>query len=298
MVELAEQRRSTDFGDDADLPRFLSAGNLAQLFIIPLIVAAFGVGVFLTFHFILTERRTPRDYLNDIKVGGPSRRWQAAHELAKHLSLASPEVVNDRFVRELIHVYADVRRGDPKVRRYLTLALGRLEDRRVIPPLLEALHDPDEETRLYAVWALGNIAAPVAVPNIVEALSDPDAGVRKMAAHVLGILGDRSAVQGLQAALQDQSEDVRWNAALSLARLDDSTGLIIIERMMDREYLDAMPYMDESLKEGTIRSAIQAAVMLRETSFVQLLTELSREDSNLRVRQAAKDALEQMQVGG
>ena len=278
--------------------RFLTAGNLAQLFIIPLIVAGFSVGVFLTFEFILTEHRTPQDFLNDIKVGGASRRWQAAHELAKYLSTSNAQVRSDRFVREMISVYRDVRRDNPKVRRYLTLALGRLEDPRVVPLLLEALDDPDDQTRLYAVWALGNVSDLAAAPGILNALSDPEPGVRKMAAHVLGTLGAPGVTGGLRAALQDPSEDVRWNAALGLARLEDRTGVAIIGRMMDRDYLDTLPRMDEALKEEAMMSAITAIVMLRETSFVPLLTGLSEGDRNMRVREAARVALERMTVDG
>ena len=284
--------------EDNNAPPLLTKGNLAQLFLIPLIVAAFGIGVFVTFHFILTESRTPQDYLNDIKVGGPSRRWQAAYELAKHLIIASPDVRDDRFIRDMIRVYGDVKGDDPKVRRYLTLALGRLGDVRAIPPLINALQDPDAETRLYSVWALGNITAPETVPVLLDALADADEGVRKMAAHVLGTIGDHRAVSALQLVLEDASEDVRWNAALSLARMDDHSGVTVFGMMMDRDYLDTLPDMDESLKEETIRSAIQAVVMLEEKSFVPLLSALSRNDTNLRVREAAREAMEIIRVDG
>ena len=49
---------------------------------------------------------------------------------------------------------------DPRVRRYLTLVLGRLGDPQAVPLLEGALADKDADTRLYAIWALGAVGDP------------------------------------------------------------------------------------------------------------------------------------------
>src|SRR5207248_8680944 len=50
-------------------------------------------------------------------------------------------------------------KGDAQVRRYLALAIGRLDP--PLPPvavadLTHALDDPDSETRISVIWALGS----------------------------------------------------------------------------------------------------------------------------------------------
>src|SRR5579862_2731419 len=65
-----------------------------QFFLIPLTVVAITVGVYVGFRALLTDERTPEDYLTEIQRGGSDRRWPAAYELSR--LMADPKVRGDR----------------------------------------------------------------------------------------------------------------------------------------------------------------------------------------------------------
>src|SRR5690242_18232263 len=77
--------------------------------------------------------------------------------------------------------------------------------RELVPPLVEALKDPDGEVRQAAAGALLQIGAE-AVGPLVEALKDPkkDKALRANAAYLLGQLGSpaRAALPALAGALK------------------------------------------------------------------------------------------------
>ncbi len=69
-------------------------------------------------------------------------------------------------------------------------ALGRI-GAAAVPPLVEALRNPDPAVRLKAIEVLGRMgddAAP-AVPDLVRLLNDPDPDVQKSATRTLGRIG-------------------------------------------------------------------------------------------------------------
>ena len=138
-------------------------------------------------------------------------------------------------------VFADASGDDPRVRRYLALALGRIGDRRAVPALLQAVDDAgaagaqsDPETQVYAVWALGVIGDPQAVPRLVALAAGDDPGLRKAAVHALGAFPTEEARAALATALSDPVADVRWNAAVALARRRDPAAVPVLLAMMDR----------------------------------------------------------------
>ena len=68
------------------------AGRLiARFFLLPLLVVGAAVGIFLVFNLMTFERRTPRDYLQEVRGGAANRRWQAAFELSRSLGNLPPE---------------------------------------------------------------------------------------------------------------------------------------------------------------------------------------------------------------
>ena len=82
-------------------------------------------------------------------------------------------------------------------------AFELLRGPRTVPPLLEALKDPDPAVRACAAEALGPFKAQEAFEPLLSLLDDPFPGVRAGAAHSLGSLGDRRAVPSLIGLLQD-----------------------------------------------------------------------------------------------
>src|SRR5213593_2793380 len=190
---------------------------VGQFFLVPVVIVALCVGIIVMFGLITGESRTARDYLEEVKAGKGSRRWQAAFELSKYLNHkngARPE--DPRLARDLGAAFRSAKEDDPRVRQYLALAMGKLRDTSAVEPLVESLDDSDADTRLYAIWALGELRDARAVEPLLKLGDSPDPQIRKMVAYSLGTLQDSRAVPHLKAALNDKSPDVSWNAALAL----------------------------------------------------------------------------------
>ena len=272
--------------------------DFAKLFITPFLIAAAAIGMFFLFTFFFTDSKDRYDYLESIKIGGPSSRWHAAFMLSGIIRSDQGKPVEDRFLAELLSIYKNAKNDDPRIRRYLTLALGHLKDPRSAQSLREATNDADDETRLYALWSLGKLGYPEVHREVVPFLSDPDPGMRKLAAHLLGSMRSEETLNGLRLALSDPVDDVKWNAALSLAKLGDGSGIEVLSLMLDREYLGKHQSMDDLLKENTIRSALIAVGNLNARSLKERLEVIRASDPSMKVRQAAIEALEMFDGNG
>src|SRR5438132_1650449 len=192
-----------------------------QFFLIPLAVVGITVSVYVGFRSLLADDRQPQDYLNEIRNGGSTRRWPAAYELSR--LMADPKVRADRTLAPALVRAFQESKGDAQVRRYLALAIGRLDP--PLPPdavadLTHALDDPDSETRISVIWALGSSGDPAVVARLLPLYAAPtaDAGIRKMVVYALGALPGDAQIATLRTALEDSAPDVRWNAAVALAR--------------------------------------------------------------------------------
>jgi len=163
-----------------------------QFFLIPLAVVAVTVGVYMGFRSLLADARSPQEYLIEIQRGGTDRRWPAAYELSR--MMADPKVRGDRTLGPALVKAFQESKSDPQVRRYLALAIGRLDP--PLPPaaiadLTGALEDPDSETRISVIWALGSSGDPAVVPRLIPLFTAPDidAGIRKMVVYALRAAG-------------------------------------------------------------------------------------------------------------
>ncbi len=279
-------------GDSEPASDDISFGRtLIQFFVIPALVVALCVGLFLFFAWLVSDEKTSVDYLHEVRVGSANRRWQAAFELSKLITMDAERSRMEGVVPEMIGAFENADDDDPRVRHYLALSLGHLGDDAAGPALIEALSDPDATTRLYASWALGNIGESRAVEPLLGLVGDDDFGVRKMAVYALGAIGDNRAVARLEAALGDPQRDVAWNAAVSLAKLGSPSGEALLLQMLDREFLDKISDMNESQKLLAMESAIRAASLLSSPKLSERLHEIGDSDPNLSLRGVAKKAL-------
>lgn len=270
---------------------FTFGTTLLQFFIIPMAVVAVCVGIFLFFGWMVADEKTGLDYLNEVKAGSQSRRWQAAFELAKWLGAHEGQEEGAALTPSMVEAFRSARGDDPRVRRYLALCLGYLKDGRSVPLLVEALSDDDAETRIYAIWALGSMGDPGAVAPIMKLVESDDPAIRKMAVYSLGAMKASEAQPLLAAALEDATLDVAWNAAIALAQIGDSSGRALLLKMLDRAYLDGVAGMTEEQKTLAMLTAMKGAVLLPDPDLQTRLEALSRSDPNLKVRQAAFEAL-------
>lgn len=274
---------------------------LARFFLVPLLVVATAVGIFLLVNLMTFERRSPREYLQEVRGGGPNRRWQAAFELSRSIGSMPAGPEKNALAAETLRVFRTLspsREDDVPVRRYLALVLGKLGDEAAVPALLEAAKDPDPETRLYAVWSLGLLNDPRAFDAALDATHSADPGMRKMAAYVLGKLDDPRAVPRLEVLLEDRVADVRWNSAIALASLGDPAGLPVLRSIVDRETLGRQAALTSEQAEAAMVNALKAFALLQDRGSLALLEKVAREDPNLRVRAQARQAAEATRGAG
>jgi hypothetical protein len=275
-----------------------------QFFLIPLLVVGATVLVYIGFRSLLSEDRSAEEYLSDIRSGGSNRRWPAAYELSR--LMADPEFVKREeaiLAPELTKAFAESKNDDPRVRQYLALTLGRLT-----PPLpvetrqllVEALNDKDGQTRISAIWALGSTGEASVAADIERQYQSEDAGVRKMAVYALGSMPVDTGNETLVRALEDAEADVQWNAAIALARHGRHEGVPVLRRMLDRAYVERnvtrQPQArDEVDPVGEVMiSGLRAIAALRAADLSEQVRELSTDDRNLKVRQAAIEALKNL----
>jgi HEAT repeat protein len=298
------EERSTDLpevkvGSLAE-PRQTVPFLVLQFFIFPLAIVGVCVAVFVIFGLIAGEAKGARDFLAEVRTGGATRRWQAAFELSKVLQAGKDPALRDpKFRTELLKLFREAKTDDPLVRRYLALCLGRLGDPAAVPVLLEALHDDgteghpaDPETRVYALWALGAIGDPAALPELRARARDEDAGLRKTAIHALGGIPGAEARATLLAGLEDGVEDVRWNAALALARRGETAAVPVLLQMTDRAHLETVAGLTAEQREQAILEAVTSSAGLPSPELLAALRQLRENDPSLKVREAARKALE------
>jgi HEAT repeats/PBS lyase HEAT-like repeat len=276
--------------DDEPPPK----ASAIRFFLLPLFVVGTALLIFLVFNFMTFDRRSPAEYLQEVRGGGPNRRWQAAFELSRSIGRIPPGPERDALAAETLRTFETLSRNRPEdvtVRRYLVLVLGKLADPAAVPALLSAAKDPDSETRLYAVWSLGALADPRAIETVLESSQSDDPGARKMAAYVLGRLGRKEAVPRLRVLLEDSAADVRWNAAIALASLGDPSGLPVLHTMIDRTSLARLSLTGDQA-EAAMVNALKALALLRNPESLPLIQRVEKSDPNLRVRDAARRAVE------
>ena len=263
-----------------------------SFFVVPFIIAIFGVLIFLMLRILTIEPRTAQDYLHDVKIGGNTKRWQGAFELSK--ILANPGMVprEERFVNDLISTfeYSEKERDD-RIRIYLALAMGRTKDLRYATILEKTLNDENEEILAAVIYSLGFINSPTSLEQLLLMFEHKSARVRHQVVVALGNYDGDQVQIVLKQALHDPEPNVRWDAAIALAKQKDDSGRRILLDLMDRKYLDSFPNIDAVEQNQAIIAAIRASRDILDDELRQVLLDLMENDLNMKVRQAARNTL-------
>ncbi len=280
---------------------FATAPALAvQFFLIPLAVVGMIILVYGGFRMLLTQERAPEEFLQDVQTGGRERRWPAAYELSRLMSDPEVESKHPGLGSAIVQAFEASAGDDPRVRRYLALAVGRLASppQRAVAVLVEGLGDEDTETQISVMWALAALGDAAVTEEIASMYGSTDAGVRKMAVYALGALPAHGTLPTLERALEDPVADVQWNAAVSLARHGNPDGEVVLARMLNREYVErnvtrtpAVSAAIDPVSEVMV-SGLQAVESLGSGRLRDEIARLSRDDESLRVREMAMRTLE------
>ena len=264
-----------------------------SFFLIPFMIAVFGALFFILFRFITFETDDAAELLNQVKIGSASKRWQSAFELAKVFNTPEKIPADPSFKNQMVSAYNHSIHDDPLVRAYLALAMGVTRDEFYSDALLIGLDDEDRESRLAATQAVGMIGTKKATAKLQDLVSKSDYPDERLAATIaLGLIGDEKSIPFLKDLLEDEEPNIQWDAAIALAKLGDISGVFIIENLLDRQYLNAFPEVDEVEKDQAIMVAIKVSSRLKDDRFVTKLVGLAKSDVNLKIRDAALKTLQ------
>ncbi len=263
-----------------------------SFFLIPCMVAVFGAGFFLLFRFITFETDDASALLNQVKIGSASKRWQSAFELSKVFNTPEKIPTDPSFKNQMVTAYNHSIHDDPLVRAYLALAMGVTRDEFYSEALLTGLGDENRESRLAAIQAVGMIGSNTATAHLLDLASKTDYPDERLATTIsLGLIGDDKSIPLLQESLEDEEPNIQWDAAIALAKMGDTSGAFIIANLLDRNYLNAFPEVDEIEKTQAIMVAIEIASMIKTKSLEPKLVTLAESEENLKIRDAAMKTL-------
>jgi|TARA_B100001996_G_scaffold368382_1_gene340841 HEAT repeat protein len=264
-----------------------------SFFVVPFIIAIFGVLIFLMVRVLTLEPRTAHDYLEDVKIGGTTKRWQGAFELSKILANPNSIPTDDRFKNDLISTYKySENERDNRIQIYLALAMGRTRDNRYADILEKSLISDDEEILSAAIFSLGLIGHPNSLEKLLKLSDHSSARVRHQLVVALGNYNNDESRKILYELLNDLEPNVRWDAAISLAKQKDNSGQRIILDLMDRKYLDSFPNIDQIEQNQAMLTAIAVSKQILDNEIEETLIELMDNDINMKIRQAARDILQ------
>lgn len=266
-----------------------------SFFVIPLLIAVLAVLVIAGVSILSSESADALDYLADVRVGGQTRRWQAAFDLSTLLfDLSRKDQVprDERFVGEMTLAFTEAGNDDHRVRQYLSQAMALTGDRRFVPLLFSALEDQDSDVSAsFYLHALGFLATSEDLPVLLPYLKHDSARVRTSAVRTVGVIGDESVVPELKSLLSDEEPNTRWFAAIALAGLGSSAGTEVLMQLLDREYLSGFPNVDADEQSDIIEVAVGVSVGIDQPVLIARIRDLATDDIDPRVRRAATEAL-------
>ncbi len=252
-----EAARADDFLPPVEPP---SAGFLVQLFLVPAVIVAIIVSVWLAFHWIAHLGNDPQALVRTLRRDNEGR-WQAALNLANDLRGPGGARLkaDESLARDLGQVLEDEvksgRTGEQSqtLRIYLCRALGEFTTPVAAPPLVRlASGEGDPQVVRAAVEGLALLASNLRSGGAtaegddlsarmreaaIAASRSQDAAVRSSAAFALGVIGGEPAVERLRSLVASgesdaKSSDVRFNAATALARLGREEAFEPLEEML------------------------------------------------------------------
>ena len=267
-----------------------------SFFVIPFLLAVFSVLLLTAVRILTMEKRTVYDYLEDVKVGGLTKRWQSAFELSK--ILANPDLIprDQRFSHALVIAFAKSKDDDPRVRQYLSLAMARTGNPEFVPVLLKSL-DKEKNENLHAIiYALGILKDKRAVDVLLNYLEADNPHIRLATTIALGNIGDPKTMGAIRNCLNDPEPNVQWDAAIALAKMHDVSGKEILLNLLDRNYLSRFSALDSQEQTHIMVVTIETTAPLNIPEINAQLQKLFRTDKNMKVRRVAFEALRLNQV--
>ena len=257
-----------------------------SFFLIPLMITIFGVLFFFLFEILTYEDQDPQHLLNNIKSGSLTKRWQSAYELSNLMKDTEKIPTDDLFVNQMISMYEKSIYDDSRVRTYLALAMGQTGNEKFGDVLVNSLDDDNLENRIAVIKSLGMIKYPPSVKKLNN-LVGSDANVQERLAAVisLGEISDASSKNFLIPLLEDEEPNIRWDAAIALIKMNDFSGVYILEKLLRREYYANYKNIDANEVNNSILTILALVSKNPNNSFLDELEILAKDEKNIKIRE-------------
>jgi HEAT repeat protein len=295
-----------------------SAAFLVQLFLVPGLIVAIIVAVWLAFHWLAHLGNDPQAYVRTLRRANEGR-WQAALNLANDLRGPGGGALkaDTTLATELGSILDDEadsgRTGEQSqtLRLYLCRALGEFSVPEAAPPLVRRAEDStDTETARAAIEAVAVLATNLTAADrtfsnrdelinaVVAASRSDDARLRNACGFTLGVLGGDSSIEALQRLASDGNADVRANAALGLARQGRSEAYEPLAEMLALPDVAPSPTQSQPDDQAQSERYKRALVVINALRGVALLLDATGEqppgDITARVKTLRDDAVSEV----
>lgn len=241
-----------------------SAGFIIQLFVVPGVIVAAIVGVWLLFGKLATSENDWRGLVAELQHQNKHRRGRAELGLAQMLS--SDLKLGDQGQhlstnRELAQALSetltnDLKRGtaaseDAEYQAYLASALGLFDLPDLVFSTLQLALQPqfDPKIRKTAIESIAVLTdrmstsgagAPsdIFLPVLMTVATDEDPVMRQLCAFTLGLFPQPAAQERLEILLSDTDPNTRVNAAIGLARQGNLQGFSVLQSSLEAAVAD------------------------------------------------------------
>ena len=305
-----------------------SAGFVVQLFVIPAVVVAVVILVWLLFGKLAGGERDPVEYVRRLRQA--SGDWRSAFELVSLIQNDAKLASDPRLLGELTDLLsAELKTNDNALLKvYLIKTIGAFQtldatlgDNRKVDPIesltMALAPGHDSAVRIEAAASLAKHAArledkrklddPRAVAALTQAASDEEPELRQVVAFALGFFGGEAARQALRERLQtDESRHVRYQAAAALGRQGDPAAKETLREMLSTADLDrVIDITSTTEKQNKIEAIELQALQALQSSLSTGSSELTRslrpeiegltQSGLVSIRSQAQSVLKQLQ---
>ena len=290
-----------------------SAAFLVQLFLVPGVIVAIIVCVWLAFHWLAHLGNDPQAYVRTLRRANEGR-WQAALNLANDLRgpNGSGLKADVKLASELGSILDDEvgsgRTGEQSetLRLYLCRALGEFSVPEAAPALVRRVNaNDDDPTTQAAIEAIAVLATNLqnagrsfenrddVVAAVLAATTSANSRVRDACGFTLGVLGGERSIDGLLRLVGDPSADVRSNAALGLARLGQPDAYDTLSEMLALEdvYLDEKTPDDKMQSERYKRALVVVNALRGITMLIDAINEGPPSDIIKKIEELQQDSV-------
>jgi hypothetical protein len=315
-----------------DLPRVQppSAGFIVQLFVVPGVIVAAIVGVWLLFGKLAGGDQDWRGLVVELQNPNEHRRWRAANGLAQILSADQKRGSDGQQLatnRELAQALSEVLRTELKrggqteaelnYQAFVARTLGLFDLPEVVFPALQQAMQPEHD-REVRKNALGSVAvmtdrmstagtgnpSDLFAAELLTVSSDGDPLIRRLSAFALGLFPQEAARERLEVLLDDTDADTRINAAIGLSRSGDVGGIRVFRDVLREAMHPRTPRSDDEYEQFVaLKNALTAIDRLaakftpdQRQELIPLLEPIAKDYREPKIRIEARTALLALQA--